>query len=381
MYDKLGDGRNGGVRVTIDDHDTEDPMLLCLSSGATPRYRQDILRAVAKPVGSDLRFRYGLELIPESLKQDIGRTNLVGEKVCIAYLDRSDPARQPEAVPVRAATVIRAETFGDFCVFDFRLDDYFVARDIAAFDTDLRSAAGSLPKWDAANPTELTGKFCERLPRELTSLVTSTSVADWQQICKTLSKHADFRDEPFFYRVESLQDVDKKVPIPLTNGIYKFAADTLVELRLLHYAPSLDTNKTSINDTSWLLSEASEDVLSFVTSARLAIDSGYDVKAIRMRAAPVTRDVDSMLTITRKLPAVGGTVSDPVWDFDLPLRVTRNVGKMLLQGGVLGVLVACQGLVVIANNPQITDKLVPCVLALLAGLATGYVAIFNLRKP
>ena len=356
-------------------------MLLCLSSGATPRYRQDILRALSKPVGSGLRFRYGLGLIPESLKQDIDKTHLVGETACIAYLDRSNPQRPPQAVPVRAATVVAAETFGDFCVFDFRLDDYFVARDIAAFDADLRSAAGSLPKWDVANSNELTGKFCERLPRELTSLVTSTSVADWQHICKTLSKHDDFKSEPFFYRVESLQDVDNDAPIPLANGIYKFAADTLFELRLLHYAPSLDTNKTSINDTSWIVAEASEHALNFVTSARLAIDSGYDVKAVRMRAAPVARDVDSMLTITRRLPAVGGVVSDPVWDFDLPLQVTRNVGKLVGQGALLGLLVACQGLVVIATNPQITDKIWPCLFAVLAGLATGFVAVFNLRKP
>lgn len=356
-------------------------MLLCLSSGATQRYRQDILRALSKPIGSDLRFRYGLSLIPESLKQDIDQTHLVGEDVCIAYLDRSDPQRPPNAVPVRAATVVRAETFGDFCVFDFCLGDYFVARDITAFETDLRSAASSLPKWDSDKPGELTGKFCERLPRVLTSLVKSNSVADWQLICKALFKHADFSNEPFFYRVDSLQDVDRHLPIPVTDGIYKFAADTLIELRLLHYAPSLDTNKTSIADTSWLLSEARGDVLSFVTSPRLAIDSSYDMKAIRMRAAPVTRDVDSMLTITRKLPTVGGVASDAMWDFDLPLHVTRDVGKMLWQGGVLGLLVACQGLVVIASNPQITDKVWPGIFALIAGLATGYVAIFNLRKP
>lgn len=356
-------------------------MLICLSSGATPRYRQDILRALSKPAGSTLRFRYGLDLIPENLKQDIDKTHLKGETVCIAYLDRSDPQRPPEAVPVRAATVAWAETFGDFCVFDFYLGDYFVARDIGAFDTDLRGAASSFPKWDTAKPTELTGKFCERLPRELTSLVTSTSVADWQLICKTLSKHADFSSEPFYYRVESLHNVDKNLPIPFTGGAYTFSADTLAELRLLHYAPSLDANKTSISDTSWLIAEASEDALNFVTSPRLAIDSGYDVKAIRMRTAPVTRDVDSMLTMTRKTPAPAGTTSDAAWDFDLPLKVTRNVGSMMWRGGLLGVLVACQGLVVIANNPQITEKLLPSVLALVAGLATGYVAIFNLRKP
>jgi hypothetical protein len=326
----------------------------------------------------------------------------VGEKVCIAYLDRSNPSVVPGIVPVRAATMVRAQTFGDFCVFDFRLDDYYVARKIADFDKDLRAAAGRLPQWDPANPGEMTGKFCERLQRDLTSLVPSTTVADWQSICKTLSEHEDFKDEPFFYRVESLHDVAKQatkaqeVPtqsgsgavhdvhkdalIPLTNGAYTFAAGALLELRVLHYAPALDDNKTSIDDTSWLVCEANEDVISFVTSPRLAIDSGYDVKAIRMRAASVSSEVDSMLTITRKLQAVGGVASDPVWDFDLPFHASRDVWKMIRQGSLLGGLVACQGLAVIWNNPQIADKILPSIIALAAGLVTGYVAIFNLKK-
>jgi len=48
-------------------------MLLCLSSGFTPRYREHVLRAISMPSGSRLRFRYELSLIPESLKPLIAR--------------------------------------------------------------------------------------------------------------------------------------------------------------------------------------------------------------------------------------------------------------------------------------------------------------------
>jgi len=33
-------------------------MFVCLSSGSSARYREDILRALAMPVGSRLQFRY-----------------------------------------------------------------------------------------------------------------------------------------------------------------------------------------------------------------------------------------------------------------------------------------------------------------------------------
>lgn len=49
-------------------------MLLCLSSGFTPRYRDDVLRAISMPSGSHLRFRYELSLIPVSLKPLIAGT-------------------------------------------------------------------------------------------------------------------------------------------------------------------------------------------------------------------------------------------------------------------------------------------------------------------
>lgn len=354
-------------------------MLLCLSSGGTPQYRQDILRALSKPAGAELRFRYELELVAASLQEDIA--GLVGEEVCIAYLDRSDPNAAPAVVPVRSGRVINAEALGDFCVIDFLLGEYLVARKIDDFDRELRSAVGTLPSWDPVANGTLIGKFCDRLQRDLASLVKSNTVADWQHICKTLSTHADFNAEPFFYRVEGLFNLDTGASIVMEKGAYSVPADALIELRLLHYAPSLGASKAGINNTSWLTAETNEDALAIITSPRLVIDSGYDLKGIRMRAAAVTQNSDSVVTLTRKPPRIAGEVSDPIWDFDLAVRVKRNLRRTIWQGGLLGLLVAGQGLVATWNNTQIVDKGVPSFLVVLLGLATGYVAIFNLRKP
>ncbi len=55
------------------------------------------------PVGSVLRFRYQLtDLIPESLKPLLEKNNLVGEEICLAYLDRNDPLSIPAKMTVHS---------------------------------------------------------------------------------------------------------------------------------------------------------------------------------------------------------------------------------------------------------------------------------------
>jgi hypothetical protein len=355
-------------------------MLLCLSSGATQRYRQDILRAIAQPAGAVMQFRYSLDLIAESLKQLIGEKKLKDERLCLAYLDRGGKEQAPRVVPCRAATLLAAEVFGEFCVLSFRLDDYLVARNIDEFAKDLAAATGNLPQWSG---DKLIGKFCERLTRDLTSLVTSDQVSDWQTICKTLAAHEDFKSEPFFYRVEAFRDVDRNQPVPLEGGKYTVVAGSQLELRFLHYAPALDRGNVGTDTSvSSLLTEADEAALSFVTSKRLVIDSGYDVKSIRMRAAAVTQAIDSMITVNRKPhPVAGATDAEPVWDFDLPIHVEPRVGRTLWQGALIGAGIACQGLTVIWTNVQITEKFMPSAVAVVAGLITGLIASFGLRKP
>ncbi len=53
-------------------------MFLLLSSAARPRYREDILRCVAAPVGGTIQFRYQKKWIAcDSLKSLNGKDGLV----------------------------------------------------------------------------------------------------------------------------------------------------------------------------------------------------------------------------------------------------------------------------------------------------------------
>lgn len=87
-------------------------MFICLSSGARPRYRQDIIRAIAMPRGSRLQFRYRLELVAERVKQRIKDRTYKNTKALIAYLDQQDRTKVPELIPCRFGRIVHAQIHG-----------------------------------------------------------------------------------------------------------------------------------------------------------------------------------------------------------------------------------------------------------------------------
>jgi hypothetical protein len=176
-------------------------MLLCLSSGFTPRYREDILRATAMPMGNSLRFRYELPLISENLLNKFKNCYLKGESVCIAYLDRSDSTCAPTIIPCRIGTLLKSEVCGNFCILDFKLGAFGITRDVQAFNDEILGEAEQLPYWDGG---KIRGYFCQSLKSEPTSLITSFEISDWQHLIVTLKKQSDFLGESFFYYVQGV---------------------------------------------------------------------------------------------------------------------------------------------------------------------------------
>ena len=164
-------------------------MLLCLSSGITPRYREDVLRAVFMPCGSHLRFRYECELIPNDLLELIKSSELKEKEVCISYLDRSNKNILPEIVPCRKAELLASNILGDFCVLDFKLGNFFFAEDIVKFNSDIRSSIKNLPSWEGES---LQGSFCFKVDAFNSTLMNSRNIEYWQKIIRRLKSHSDF---------------------------------------------------------------------------------------------------------------------------------------------------------------------------------------------
>ena len=87
-------------------------MFLLLSSGARPRYRDDIIRVLALPLGGELQFRYERSLIAEDLLARFRSNDLRRETGLICYLSAGNRATPTQIVPCRFASILYTEVVG-----------------------------------------------------------------------------------------------------------------------------------------------------------------------------------------------------------------------------------------------------------------------------
>lgn len=352
-------------------------MLLCLSSGAKPRYRQDILRALALPQGAVLRFRYDAGYVAESLKEPLAQNKLADQAVCLAYLDSSEQGKEPEIVPCRVAKLTSSKPVGEFFILELEVGDFSIAKDIGEFNRQVRTLAGSLPAW---RDGKLVGKFCEKLSSPPSSVVSSSGVGEWQGLCRTLADHNDFKAEPFFYRVEGLFPAGSNESLPLKQATWEVEAGRLYDLRVVHYSGRGVDGGVSKDEPSWVTVESDEKAISFVSNRLLAVDSRYDEKSFRLRTATTNLPLDTRLTLNRR---TGQSTSSEslIWDFDLQVHIEPRWWTMAWQGLVVGAGLSFQGLVITWNSPNIQNKPLVSTFVVLAAIFTGLAASFGLRKP
>ena len=87
---------------------------ICFSSGAQPRYRDDIIRAMAMPAGCELTFRYRQKYIAHGVLEHLKSNSIrLGDQVLICYLDQSDRNKPVDYIPVRFAKLLEAPVIGD----------------------------------------------------------------------------------------------------------------------------------------------------------------------------------------------------------------------------------------------------------------------------
>jgi hypothetical protein len=353
-------------------------MLLCLSSGARPRYREDVLRATSMPYGSHLQFRYECSLIPQALRNSLAANELKGTEVCIAYLDKSNLSQTPVIVPCRAATLLESKVSGDMYILVFYLDEFWVAKNAVDFNKEIHTVCANLPHWKAGSDVE--GSFCQTMTAAPTSLKKTKEVGEWQGLVTELKRHTDFAAEPFFYFISSVTECGSKKPIDLKDGAYSINSGKAHEIRILQYIPGGGNDTITVGESCWLMARNEDKELSFITSTTLAIDSPYDERFFRFRSPQSSTDIDSTLTLLRQTKAGSPDSSKAIWDFDLAFRITANYWSLALKGLLIGVLIGMQGVISIYLNTSISDKELGYLLVMISGLAAGLIASFGLRK-
>ncbi|WP_164964335.1 hypothetical protein [Rubrivivax sp. JA1026] len=354
-------------------------MLFFFSSDSAPRYRQDILRALAMPAGARLQFRYRLRHVALGLHDRIEGNQLVDADVCLSYVDTSDQNSPPAIAPVRAGKVAYTEVQGDFCVFEFALAGFAFAQDIDVFNRQIRTQSGNLPMWKDG---KVVGHFCEEIATQGLPLRLDADTGEWQKICETLAKYPAYQAEPMFYRLEGVYESDSNKPVPCAEGTLELQSGKLYDVRLLHYSPKAIVFPARLEnkDLNWLTADADEKVLTFVGTRALAIDSGYDRKTVRFRAAVTATPLDARLSLSRR--PVGATKpEEDMWDFDLHARIKPAWLRLVGLGLVIGLPVAIQGMILALSNEKVTYREYVVIAVAILGLVGGVLTtMFGTKK-
>jgi len=346
-------------------------MFICLSSGTSPRYREDVLRVLAMPKGSRLQFRYALRWIDGNIQSLIQRDEHVKGKPClIVYIDQQDNSKAPELIPCRYATIVEANAHGSTASLVLALEEYAYAKDLTAFNNEMKKMANAaLPTWQSNG--EIAGFYWFRIDEKPTTVTNSLDLAEWEKIVEQIASRPDFKDENCFYTMVEIVPVDCKETVAMRDGVYELKPNQEYELRIYHFHPERIANAT-------IQLKGSRKWFKFITSPTIILDSRYDLKRVRIITGKPREKKRAILTILR----TGGDRNASV-EFDLPLLICGTYLHTLGYGILLGILLA---------GPQIVGTLfnlrLPCqnvigiiIMSVIMGLVAGIFAAFGLRKP
>ena len=255
-------------------------MFVCLSSGARPRYRRDVLRALAGPKGTLLQFRYDEQWIADDVKALVKSGQVSGVECLIAYIDQTRTDVPPSVIPVRSASMVRADAQGRFFVLVMELSDYASAEGQGIVDSQLAVvAAGNMPHW---NDEQIEGKYWFQCPQMPQAVKVGEDLRIWQSAVDRLAQRKEFDAETLFYAVLGIFPAGSDSAALPANGVFALEPETDYELRLHHYRPREPHVDGEDKVPVLEVSQVGEGV-SFASYPILAFDSRYDQKAFRFK--------------------------------------------------------------------------------------------------
>lgn len=351
-------------------------MLLCLSSGARPRYLDDIVRALAMPSGTRLQFRYLEYWLDERVLTKINNKTILGEQVIIAYIDQSQSGIVPKITPCRLAVIRKVVPVGTMLTITLEVTKFAFPEDIASYQEKIREIDdGILPNWVEENGTlKLRGKWFLEVPDHFCDFFETKDLVSWEQIVKALVSSDDFQKNnvDLFFHVLGIFAIDEPdTPVPLDNQrYYPIHPKKEYEVRIYHYHP-----KEAPKEKSLRLS-ASEESTTFLSNPLVTIDSTYDLKSVRF-SDPGGMTKRKAIISFQIIPGDPDTKYGKV-DFDLPIILKTNALWNVIQGAIIGIFVATPAIISMAVADKASFGAVAA--ALVAGCVAGYVSLFGYRR-
>jgi len=303
-------------------------MFILLSSAATPRYKQDILRCLAAPLGAKVQFRYAKKYVADNVLQEIqGRldnTIPLGDGV-VCFVNTESPGISP-LYPVRKVLIESVAIHGSTLSLTLRMRGFAYA-DPTLFTGTVGPASGNLSprKNEQGN---LGGKYFFSIPdpgqgQAGHGVSVEETIAQWERIVEQLQGTPTFATEAFFWTVLGMGDPAQKVSRDETFRTWNenLKPDVYRSLLIYHYRPQsgdVPDAKLAVK-VGGPLESGSPEVIE--------IDSRYDLKRWFFRTE--SRDQVTHYGWIR-------IRANDTWDLDLPALMPGSwfslVGKALLAG-------------------------------------------------
>lgn len=283
-------------------------MIILISSGARPRYADDIIRTLAHPAGTSFQFRYGKEYVDGLLAQ----RNLAGETALICYLSVDASAKTTRLIPCRFATVVKVEIVGSSWIFTLNADSFVAELDDTAIRAALKKGErDKLPAFDAeGNRPNRKFALCvgAEFHRNNRYAPGAKAMEAFEETARALS--ADPRFAPgqglSFFTVFALKTTDRwwwnrsrgATEIHPVAARYPLWLGWRYWLELYTYSPS---GGAPLAHPTKLACESSDPAVRFTASAIHTLDSRYDLNRSHFTSTPAQMSVPAGLRISLKV--------------------------------------------------------------------------------
>lgn len=329
-------------------------MLILLSSGARRRYRDDIVRALAHPAETRLRFRYGIEYVEASVMTDARKGGLTGRPALICHLANQPEGKPALLVPCRFASVARAQVIGTSLVLTLAIGEYVHCLDDPAMRKLISDDERALLPDQGSDAEVPSGKFAFEIaaPLSASKAPVETEMAAFEQTAKALRAVGFGSDEPpmAFYAIRELTEVTGKLEVknPViapVDGRYVLQSGKPYAIDVYSYSPDGGQNPS---DASTLVVEADAGDVSFSSETAAKLDSRYDLNRFRFSVEQRTADLPTGLRVALGVPTQidGKTVSEERCDVTLEVRFRNS--NWLVAGRIAVITVGTAGPAIVA---------------------------------
>jgi hypothetical protein len=349
-------------------------LFILLSSAATVRYKQDILRALAVPKGERFQFRYATQYVDDEVLKRVREMPAQELGTGIVCFDDGDatvgetPLRP--IVPVRLVHIRRVRDLGASLCVELEADDFICAssdkdnsKAISLFTSNIDTLSKSVsPRLFRAPTDKQLDKFLFAVNEEWRNLgvTRGTEIKIWEKAVWQLQECMHFVAEPFFFTVLGVREAgdDSVAEERLKIWPEKLSPYKDYVLSVYHFSPKQ-------NPVASKLTLLAGSQVAIQGSPELRIDSRYDLKKWRIA-------VDNQ-ALWKKQTWLRVAVGDD-WEFDLDVWVKSATFRQVLK------LLA---FATFFSAPRLLDSTTSyshLAITFLIGLAAGATVIFGLPR-